>query len=403
MSSFSPGPGPVNVSEPEAHSDQADNNSDNSEVIDSVKSFYRQSHAVDFAVKTSSDTNKKFVFSYEVNRGGCRKFLVTSVDYFWSFYKTLHKSKRHYYEVIQTSTKAKLYFDCEYDIESNQQLNGHNLTRKFISFVNQRLLHVHGIRNSFQDVLILESSSETKFSTHIIFTQVYFENNLICGLFVKNLLRTLTEEEKNVLEVVSYRGRKSTFVDSGVYTRFRNLRLFLSKKLGKQTHFDISRIDTFSKKISYQERSEGIDFVIFKSSLVTYTSESSSYVTFNDNEDGGSEPEERLKSNLVTPSLVAFDLPTPFPEVDNFIKEYIYPSSLRSWVYFKDKDLYCLYTRNYRFCQNIKKHHTRNCTYFIFRLKELKLWQACHKCRGYYSSPIQLPSYLLKWMEDFAD
>ena len=39
MSSFSPGPGPVNVSEPEAHSDQADNNSDNSEVIDSVRSF----------------------------------------------------------------------------------------------------------------------------------------------------------------------------------------------------------------------------------------------------------------------------------------------------------------------------------------------------------------------------
>ena len=381
MASFSPGQ--FNV----VHSDQVDN----SEAVNSVRTFFRQSDAVAFA---ASETSEKFVFSFEVNLGGSRKYLVTNLDHFWSFYKNLPRSKRHYYEVIQSDKESKLYFDCEFDIRSNQQKDGHIMTRRLISVVNQRLLQDHGIRNSFQDVLVLESTSEIKFSVHLIFTQVYFQNNQVCGQFVKNLLRTLTEEEKKLLEI-SHHEQNSFFVDTTVYTRFRNLRLILSKKLGKQIHFDISRIDTFSKKLSYQVRSDDVDYLIFKSSLVTYTSESSTFLTLH----GEAGAEEKF----IAPTIPSSNLPTPFPELDNFIMEYIYPSSIRSWKYFKDSDLYCYYTSNYRFCHNIQKQHKRNCTYFLFYLKEVKLKQGCHKCRGYYSNPIELPQDLFKWVKDFVE
>ena len=166
------------------------------------KTFDSQNEAI-----LHSQTNCDFlVFSYEINYGGCRRFMSSSALEFWSFYKDMEESKRFHYEVIVKLKPCKLYFDIEYVLTYNPLINGHQMTIDFIDFVNSKLKELFCKDISKEDVVILESSSALKFSIHLIFSKVIFSNNNQMGQFVEKIhVAFFTEgkerNEENALSV----------------------------------------------------------------------------------------------------------------------------------------------------------------------------------------------------------
>ena len=111
--------------------------------------------------------DSSFLFSYEIGRGGQRQYLVTDLPQFWKFYE--HLPVKHHYEVI--TSRSKLYFDLEFNLCQNQLKNGHFMTRRLITIVNKLLLSEYQRDVKCSDILILEASTEAKFSVHIIYTK----------------------------------------------------------------------------------------------------------------------------------------------------------------------------------------------------------------------------------------
>ena len=182
---------------------------------------------------------------------------------------------RHYYELIRESHPCRLYFDLEY----HKLFNPHLLTDPNINillmrqFIQQLVVEIYtrfGIRVSSRDIIDLDSSTEGKFSRHLIvhFPQgELFQNAMECGVFVKHFVGRLVEEvvtgtmgaEYDVLKMALFVNstissstssistnsststtnqnkdvqNKTLFIDTGVYTRNRLFRLMGSSKFGK--------------------------------------------------------------------------------------------------------------------------------------------------------------------------
>ena len=60
------------------------------------------------AIEFCKSTDGTFVFSWELNDRGCRRFLVSSKKSFWSRYKK--DNDKNCYEVIISGSVSKLYF-----------------------------------------------------------------------------------------------------------------------------------------------------------------------------------------------------------------------------------------------------------------------------------------------------
>ena len=73
-------------------------------MADNRRVFKKQKDALDYSQETDIET---FVFSQEINFGGIRNFVVTTLEDFWSFYEKLPRKK--YYEVIPSNKQSKLY------------------------------------------------------------------------------------------------------------------------------------------------------------------------------------------------------------------------------------------------------------------------------------------------------
>ena len=372
--------------------------------IEAVNTYFKQSEAIEDALN-SSEKVPKTVFSFEIDLQGRRKFLVTSVRNFYCFYSKLNQ--RNYYEVIPDGSLSKLYFDLEYQRDFNSDRDGHLMTRLFIKRVNENIYSEFKIKNSFEDVLILESSSTRKFSVHLIFTEVVFMNNKSCGFFVRRMINNFSEDDHRNFEIVMKDGSKSSFVDLSVYSKNRNLRLYRSMKIGKAIPFLVSKIDTFTKKLLYSPMKKtsdfDMDFQIFKTSLVTFTSEARNQPI---NEDHIiSNQETSNVSRKLESSFSSSSLPSPFPEVDDFFQRIVSPGAISSWQYCGQRKTYKFETVNYRFCLKVNRRHRHNNIYFVLWLDEFVFRQGCHspQCRGYYSDSTPLPPYLLNWMDDMEE
>ncbi|KAJ7326771.1 hypothetical protein JRQ81_016530 [Phrynocephalus forsythii] len=271
------------------------------------KLFHRQTQAFQFATSCKEDVH---VFALERNAENKQRFyLVTTYTELWFYYRKHHEtSLMHCYEVIQQTAVCKLYFDLEFYIPTNPGADGKQMVADLIEFVCKKLDEHYGIKCSAEDVLNLDSSTEEKFSCHLIFQlhNAAFKNNIHIGNFLKTILHPavlLTKKRDTVLpekQVVSpsqcyeattdlpnclvnqivsknapqssqlssqrlekgasqwkenpdlsflvvngKQGGKQLFVDLGVYTKNRNFRLYKSSKAGKYVILDIAEDNKF--------------------------------------------------------------------------------------------------------------------------------------------------------------
>jgi hypothetical protein len=69
-------------------------------------------------------SNPLKLFTFESLMTGKRQFLVADMDSFMRRYLSLEGPKRHVYEIIRDNFPCRLYFDLEYSILTNPDVNG---------------------------------------------------------------------------------------------------------------------------------------------------------------------------------------------------------------------------------------------------------------------------------------
>lgn len=269
--------------------------------------FPRQSQAIVFAQKCREAVHV-FALEKEKTSGGQRIYLVTSYTELWHYYRMYSQSLMHCYEVIPEGAVCKLYFDLEFHKPSNRGADGKTMVSSLVQFFCHQLMEVFGIECSEEDVLTLESSTEEKFSQHLIFNLKHaaFKDNIHVGRFVRAALRpvlitakqtdrgfpqsveTRTHQGKaegrdvwpespqtkrrkqeemdlSFLQVKDRQGQDCLFVDLGVYTRNRNFRLYKSSKAGQNAAFTVADSNQFT---AAQQEGVSVEEGLFLASLI---------------------------------------------------------------------------------------------------------------------------------------
>ncbi|NXJ07860.1 PRIPO protein, partial [Odontophorus gujanensis] len=414
------------------------------------KIFSRQAEAFRFVTTCKEDVH---VFALERNtQNGQRFYLVTSYKEIWHYYTQGCKtSLMHCYEVIPEKDACKLYFDLEFYKAANPGADGKDMVAKLIKLVSQKLKELYDVNCSASDVLNLDSSTDEKFSRHLIFLpcKTVFKDNIHVGHFVRTILqpairlmeshitaggvghtsqssaptveldgslRNLTavkdastadqanktetshhgeSSEFSFLIVNNKEGDKQLFVDLGknicfpvgVYTKNRNFRMYKSSKAGKNVTLKIAEDNKF---VPNCEENMSLEEAYFLSSLVCNSMEG-----YQD---------------------------SPYPEIDSFVRSLINKdgvqggkdcaiihrrissssifkqfsfSGIRQWNYFSGEEILVYDISGYRWCENIGRPHRSNNIMILVDLKKEVWYQKCHDpvCRekNFKSQSLPLP------------
>jgi hypothetical protein len=74
---------------------------------------------------------------------------------------------RCYYEIVDENSLCRLYIDLEFSRLENPQINGDAMTRELITFLCFHLSKLTLM--SDKDILVLDSTTQEKYSAHLIF------------------------------------------------------------------------------------------------------------------------------------------------------------------------------------------------------------------------------------------
>lgn len=455
---------------------------------DTWKVFFKQADAFAFVHKARLNLHV-FAFESESNKTdqqGVRMYLAATYPVFWHYYSQLDEAHRHHYEIIPEGSVCKLYFDLEFYREFNPELeDGYDLCRIFIKYVCAWLKEIFSLDCNEQHVLILDASTATKYSEHLIFLlpNAAFKDNYQVGSFVQFistcLVRwlketTVDEENKNhvsfkqnvadplstegtemigeadigtssqrkndtkvLLEysaefenrtpqkyqaekifslfskemlrkliVRDKNGHEMLLCDLGVYTKNRNFRLFLSRKLGQKNPFLVSHHNKFSPASKE-------DQTMFLESLIANVQNGADLkiLIF--------EQKNQMRLRMRNLQIKSPDFSaqegdsselSPYPEVDAFINSLVSSNGrhgkIRHWFYFMEGNLLGYDIVGYRWCGNINRQHKSNNIRLFVDLKKCVYYQKCHdpvcKQADYCSDYCDLPPRVLPWLAELS-
>jgi hypothetical protein len=193
--------------------------------IEHFRIFPRQDFAFNYfdevlARRAAADTTPFLlkVFSFESTETGQRRFLVADYDSFLRHYSKDPTNSHHVYEIIRENVPCRAYFDLEYQIEFNTDLDGDSLTATWISLVIWKVFEIFKILLGKKDIIVLDSSTQKKYSKHVILnipairfpgikteydmgdgensetesTEFLFRNNIAVGSLVNMIINDIT-------------------------------------------------------------------------------------------------------------------------------------------------------------------------------------------------------------------
>lgn len=225
--------------------------------------------------------SKSKLYSYESIQSGKRRFLVADFDTFSGEYSKLFGENRHVYEIIREDYPCRGYFDLEYSVAFNSEVDGQALLLSWIRLVIWKFYQEYLICLDLNNFVVLDSSTGEKYSKHVSIVvwgdnddkqrELLFRNNLEFGRIVRSILWEVTEpisqsdgaiEQLDVndsklrlwngrralynyehLWVKNKDNRYTLFIDTSVYSRNRAFRLFGSCKYGKTKQVGINQDD----------------------------------------------------------------------------------------------------------------------------------------------------------------
>ena len=233
-----------------------------------------------------------------------------------------------------------------------------------------------------EDVIILDSSTKKKFSSHLIFTKVVFENNQHCGAFVKNLVDKFSNEELGIFSSIDSHNNKKMIVDCSVYSVNQNFRLIFSSKFGKNSPLIVSRNNQFVIKDGQLQLF--LDSLVSDKNLVVNTFSADS------------NPEFESTTIIECPPVSNNpSLPSKLTEIKSLLKTLIKPGTISDIKFYENKgrsSMIIFEIRNFKFCQNIQREHKKNNIYYVCDVNKSVMYQKCYdlNCSGYRSPDIPL-------------
>lgn len=193
-------------------------------------------------------------FSYDLNDKGSKTWLLWGISDFVRCYSKMKDERRVYYEIIPDNIPLKLFFDLEYNPldEMNKNIN----VDKCISIINSSVHSVLNLKDSNKhSPLVLDSSKKNKTSKHIIY-EILFKNMICLKMFIDDVLEHIKSKAPSDYAKIT------CGIDSSVYNRNRNFRLYASHKKGKNECLYPIINDTLYKTFDYK--------ILFKSLITCY-------------------------------------------------------------------------------------------------------------------------------------
>ncbi|KAE9592559.1 hypothetical protein Lalb_Chr19g0130571 [Lupinus albus] len=379
--------------------------------------FPRQDDAMKFA-KGNDDVH---VFSYQDHFNGQRRFLASTYTEFWQRYKNMDSKFRHHYEVIREGLPCHLYFDLEFNKKVNIGKNVDKMVDLLLSVVLEALHEKYAIQGDHDWVVELDSSTEEKFSRHLIIRipKAAFKDNSHAGAFVSEICSRVLNargkdgrfEELFVMKDSSCDvSDRQLFVDTAVYTRNRCFRLLLSSKAGKSSVLlpterfkckNMGEEDVFMASLICNTDVDCEKLLVCKPNLECVktlhfdTEENSNFGNF-------CQIPPELTSNTCTSDVSAtyFMGKSPFPFLDEFILSVAsignIPGKIHSWYLLSEFGLMVYSMTKNRYCERIGRHHKSNNVIYVVDLRRAVYYQKCHDpdCRGYRSPLRTIPVHV---------
>jgi hypothetical protein len=305
-------------------------------------------------------------------------------------------SNRHFYEVIPINQCCSLYFDLEFLKAYNPNANGTEMVAVFKDFVKDRIFKLFNIHMPMDCVYDLESTSDSKFSRHLIWKipSCAFENNIHVGVFahdtvteIANIILVDPDSPLCCLFVNDSEYKRVPFVDLAVYTKNRNFRILGSSKIAKNIPLvDIRGVDldfeTFCNTLVIDEVTQAT--TILKLAKNSEQLAKSSRMPFNCNDN---------QYEMINTS--------PWPELDAYIIREISTLStsvpkIRGVRFIEESWQIIYYISNNRFCHSVQREHKSNGVYYVLDLQENHYYQKCFDidCRNFKSRPVAMPETL---------
>ncbi|NXM70483.1 PRIPO protein, partial [Serilophus lunatus] len=402
------------------------------------KIFSRQAEAFNYVKACQEDVH---VFALEKNtQRGQRFYLVTTYKELWFYYTKGYKtSLMHCYEVIPENDACKLYFDLEFYKPANPGADGKSMVAKLIELVSQKLKELYDVNCSTKDVLNLDSSTDEKFSRHLIFLpqKTVFKDNIHVGNFVRTILQpairllgnkaaaaVIPEEAGHVLQC------SAEAIELGC--SLTNLTAVEDASKG----WPVIAHKTMEMEMSHQEENLDFSFLIVNDKegnkqlfvdLGVYT-KNRNFRMYKSSKAGRNVILKIAEDNKFIPSCekdvcleeayflsslicnirhVAFVFTdsmegcqgSPYPEIDNFVRSLVnkdgIQGGIRQWNYFSLKEILVYEISGYRWCENIGRAHKSNNIMILVDLKNEVWYQKCHDpvCReqNFKSQSFPLP------------
>ena len=424
--------------------------------------FFRQADAFDFASKQEEDVRVFAVESKELKGAGSRKYIVSTVTEFLFYYKQLGVENRHFYEVIEEDRTCHLYFDLEYLKHLNTEKDELETLDLWIKFVCDFLLYKLNINSDKNNVVILDSSTNKKFSYHLIWhlQNVVFLNNIHVGYFVKDLCfklklfinNSIDESEAAWFNNLKYKEKLKQliittsditklpclFVDEGVYTKNRNFRLYMSSKISKNINLKLSSFNNFDfipltsnfqccqhhkahkSKISlYKEKSVCYDKqnLVFLASLCCYLKQSKintniiSIITIDNSFSNAyklniCEYNQSCKENSPNTKILEGNSRVTkalIQMISDHIKNLCSKAKVSKCSQVANSDLIVFDVEGTKFCSNIGREHKSNRIMFVANLRSRMFYQKCYDpvCRDedYRSQPVPFTETVKQLLE----
>ena len=328
---------------------------------------------------------------------------------------------RHYYEIIRQGWPCHLYLDLEYSIAANPDKNGPEAVDAVLRLLREVFAERHNLKLEDRWVLELDSSSETKFSRHLIvcmpgaaFLNTHHAGAMVEEVHKRALQRRSTDPSCAALFVKKEGSGEEEdrvcFIDTGVYTRNRAFRLYLSSKAGK-TAILLPTTGRFAWMANLPQEK------IFMNSLVCNVPPESRlircYKDGDKDDDVAAVAGERRRrrrngnNNNNSSSLHQYG-PSPYPALDTFIESVCSgpdvcegsPGSIRSWIVLDNGAVVLYNIKGSRYCENVGRQHRSNGVFYVVDLQPGQgVWyQKCYDpdCRGYRSPATALPQSVMQ-------
>ncbi|CAK9176919.1 unnamed protein product [Ilex paraguariensis] len=302
----------------------------------------------DEAMKYAKEHPHARVFSYQDHINGQRRFLVSSYKEFCQRYKNMNPKFRHHYEVIQEGLPCHLYFDLEFSKRENPERNGEEMVDLLLSVIFDALSDKYFIQGNHDWVVELDSSTEEKFSRHLIIRlpKAAFKDNSHAGAFV-------AENDEEML------------MASLICNMDVNCEELLICKMDldcvKALHFDIEINSDFCKQSDF--------------------------------------PQEFILNACTTDASRTYLMgKSPFPALDMFVESVAsignVPGKIRSWFWLSEYGLMVYSMSRNRYCERIGRQHKSNHVIYVVDLRRAVYYQKCHDpdCRGYRSPLRPIPT-----------